>query len=111
MPSPIHKNLAMGPWFSLALMEQLGNIGSEVERALRAHEQGNQERFEKAFDRALELMDLTISDPRWRTRLKELLRTREVFCDYFFGHNSYAVTSAQLRKDFLYYGIAARSGK
>jgi len=30
----IHKKLAEGRWFQLSLCEQLGNIGSEVDRAL-----------------------------------------------------------------------------
>jgi len=32
----MHKELAEGRWFQLSLMEQLGNIGSEVGRALHA---------------------------------------------------------------------------
>jgi len=31
----IHKELAKGRWFQFSLCEQLGNIGSEVNRALR----------------------------------------------------------------------------
>lgn len=107
----IHHNLVNGRWHTLSYMQQLGNIGSEVERSLKAHEKGDAERFRNAFDRALELIDLTIADFRWQKRLKELLRTREMMCDYFFGSNTFAITAAHLRKDFLYYGIAARSQK
>lgn len=92
-------------------MQQLGNIGSDVERAFRAHEQGDADRFRNAFDRTLELIDLTVQDPRRKKRLKELLRTREVLCDYFFGSNVYSIIPALLQKDFLNYGVAARSGK
>lgn len=44
----------------------------------------------------LELLDLTIEDPRWRGtgRLKELLRLREVLCDLFYGDNVYNTTFA-----------------
>ncbi|MBI4250355.1 hypothetical protein HY622_02095 [Candidatus Uhrbacteria bacterium] len=105
----IHEQLAAGKWFELSSMEQLGNIGSEVERTLRAHERGDTARFTAAFERALELIDLTVQDPKWRMRLKELLRTREVFSDYLFGNNEYGITAEQLRKDFLAYGLAARN--
>lgn len=110
MPA-IHTSLAAGRWQTLTLMQQLGNIGSEVERSLRARESGDAERFARAADRMLELLDLTIQDPRNRTRLKEPLRIREVVCDYFFGSNSFAITADQLRKDFLAYGVAARMGR
>ena len=36
---------------------------------------------EKAFVRALELLDLTITDPRWKGRRKELTRARTFLCE------------------------------
>ncbi len=106
-----HKNLSAGRWYVFTPMQQLGNIGSEVERTLRAQEKGDHDRFQYAFERTLELIDMTIADPKWRKRLKEILRIREVFCDYFFGSNRYSITPALLRKDFLNYGVAARGAK
>ena len=76
-------------WSRLELVEQLGNVGSEVERAIRAHEAGLTGRFEGAFERALELFDLTAADSRWRGhRLQEILRAREEFCRLFFDPGS-----------------------
>jgi len=43
MVQPLHAGLAAGRWFELTLMEQLGNIGSEVGRATRAKAQGNEQ--------------------------------------------------------------------
>lgn len=105
----IHKDLASGRWFSLAGMEQLGNIGSEIDRAFRWHEKGQKEHRDQAIYRMLDLIDLTAQDPKWKYRLKELLRTREVLCDYFFGDNTYSVSPESIQKEFLYYGIAARA--
>lgn len=48
----IHKQLAAGRWFSLTLAEQLGNIGSDVDRAIRAAETGDPDRKERALARA-----------------------------------------------------------
>ena len=56
------ETLASGRWRTLTILEQMGNIGSEVERAIRAHDAGRQDRFEHALERALELFDLTAAD-------------------------------------------------
>lgn len=101
-----HTSLAAGRWFQFSLVEQMGNIGSEVYRASQA--QGNKERFEGAVARALELFDLTISDPRWRKRLKEITRAREVFCDAVYGGMEYGTTFESLNRYFYYFALAAR---
>ncbi|MGH7739437.1 MAG: hypothetical protein ACREL1_04750 [bacterium] len=73
-----HPELTEGRWFSMTLAEQMGNIGSEYGRARSWKNRKHPEYFQKAFDRMLELMDLTLSDPRWRNhRLGELTRVRE----------------------------------
>ncbi len=104
-----HSTLAAGRWRTLSLMEQLGNVGSEVERALRAHHQGRTSRFEHALDRALELFDLTANDPRWRGhRRREVLRAREQFCRVFFDEGVEAGLAEYLSKYFLQFAVAAR---
>jgi hypothetical protein len=69
-----HREAAAGRWPELALMEQLGNVGTEVARAARAMAAGNEARFTNAFARVLELFDLTIADNRWSGP-----RRREIF--------------------------------
>ena len=97
-------------WKQLSLMEQLGNIGSEVDRAIAWHRKGELQRSTSALNRALELFDLTISDLRWRTggKLKELVRAREVLCDAFFGDNEYGTSLESLSRYFYYFAWAAR---
>lgn len=107
----IHSELAAGGWSKYSLEEQLGNVGSDVDRAIRWKEKGNQEYFQKAFDRAIELMDLTIMDKRWKKRLRELCRARDVVCDYLVGNNEYGSTAASLSKYFYHYALAARHKK
>ena len=105
-----HPELAAGRWFTLSLATQLGNAGSEYERALQWKKRGDKARFEAAFDRLLELIDLTIADPRWRNhRLKELTRLREVVCDELFNETHEFIHPSDLRQYFLYFGILARS--
>ena len=108
IPITFHQNLTVEHWQSLSLLEQLGNIGSEVGRALQAKNSGNESRINGALDRALELFDLMISDPKNRMRLKELCRAREVVCDFFFGDNIYKSDPKSLEGYFMVFAIAAR---
>ena len=108
MPSPKHPGLAGGRWHELTLAEQLGNIGSEVSRACNARARGNNDRMFKAVDRALELFDLTLADPKLAGRRKEICRAREVVCDFFYGDNEYSSDPASLDKYFRPYALAAR---
>lgn len=107
---PQHQNLASGRWLQLSLMEQLANVGSEVGRA--AKWQGkDQENFQYAYRRALELLDLTIGDHRWRGRLKEIVRAREFFCAAALDGNEYKTTLADLERYFSQFALAVRLRK
>ena len=107
MQTVIHQSLASGRWQQLSLPEQLGNIGSEISRA--AKWQGrDKEIFENTVDRALELFDLTLDDPRWKSRLREIARAREVFCDIIFGEKQYNTSLEDLDKYFTQFALAAR---
>jgi hypothetical protein len=106
--SPIHKDLAAGRWQTLSLSEQMGNIGSEISRALKAKTDGNSPREQAALDRALELFDLTIADPKHRGRLREICRAREVVCDFFYGDDAYGSTEKSLDRYFTQFAMAAR---
>ncbi len=97
----IHKNLASGRWQEFSLAEQMLNIGAEVNRVIHWKEKEDKANQDKAIERALELIDLTINDKRWRFRLLEILRLREVFCDLFIGNNIYNTSSKSLQDYFL----------
>jgi hypothetical protein len=72
-------------WGRFTLTEQLANVGSEVERAIRAHAAGDVSRFANALSRALTLFDLTATDARWSSSSRrEVLRAREECCRLFF---------------------------
>lgn len=107
-PETLHTGLAAGRWQTLTIVEQLANVGSEVDRAIRADEAGKEARRDRAIDRALELFDLTAADPRWRyPRKREILRAREEFCRLFFG-DRLPGAAASLQKYFLHFAVAAR---
>ena len=103
-----HKNLAGGRWKELSFVDQMANIGIEVERALKWRTKQNTAYAQKAFERALELMDLSLENIKGFSRLKELTRLREAIVDYFFGENQFKSTEASWQKYFSYFTYAAR---
>lgn len=107
----LHPGLSAQRWHELTRAEQLGNIGTEVARAMRAKSSGNTERSSNALDRALELFDLTLADERWRGRRKEIARAREVVCDFLVGDNEYRSTAESLDAYFLPFAVLARRGR
>lgn len=103
-----HRNLAAGRWKELPLFERMANIGGEVERALVWQAKNNAEYSQKAFERALELIDLTLQYSQTRSHLKEVARLREALVDYFCGTNEFKSTESSWRKYFSQFTYAAR---
>ena len=103
-----HKDLAAGRWAQIGFIEKMANIGSEVERAINWRAKKNTDYSQRAFDRSLELLDLTLDSVREPSRLKEVARVREAWADYFVGRNEYASNDAAWRKYFLQFAFAAR---
>ncbi len=103
----IHKELASGRWFKLSLAEQMSNIGSEVSRASKWQGK-NKNIFWGAVERALELFDLTLQDSRWRGRLREIARVRELFCGAVLENKYYHTSLGDLEHYFLPFTFFAR---
>lgn len=103
-----HKELAAGRWKQLSFIEQMANIGSEVERALNWQAKNNAAYTQQAFERSLELIDLTLDNLKGFPRLKEVARLREAIVEYFSGTNQFKFTDESLRKYFLNFAFAAR---
>lgn len=104
--NPVHRGLAAGRWYELSLVEQMANIGSEVERTISWRDR-NAQISGAAFERCLELLDLTLADPRHRGRLRELARLREVLVDYLAFDNRYGSTDESCRRYFHAFTHAA----
>jgi len=103
-----HKELAAGRWAELSLCEQMANIGSEVGRALNWREKGKEDLSQKAFIRALELLDLSLAASHVFSRLKELARLREALADYFYGANYFSSSETLWRQYFDPFNYALR---
>jgi len=106
-----HQSLANGRWQNLTFLEQMANIGSEVERAIRWKHKKNDDYFNRAVDRMLELIDLTAADPSNIKRLRELMRTREILVDFLLYDNEYRSTDIMWKKYFTSFTCAARKGR
>ena len=86
----------------------MANVGSDVIRALTWKAHGHERNWTLACERALELLDLTLDDPRNRSRVKEIARVRECLVDFFYGANEYGSTEESWRKYFDAFAYAAR---
>ena len=103
-----HKELAAGRWKTFSFVEQMANIGSEVERALNWQAKNNPAYCQKAVDRALELVDLSLEAAATFPRRKELARLREAVVDYFLDQNHFRSSPELWRGYFLHFNYAAR---
>lgn len=105
----IHQDLATGRWKTFSLIEQMANVGSEIERTISWKKKSNPSLSMDAFERGLELLDLTIQDSKNRERLRELCRLREVLVDYFMYDNIYGSSDSLMQKYFYAFAYAARN--
>lgn len=104
-----HKQLASGRWQNFSFFQQMSNIGSEIERTIKWKHKNNVNYSRLAFERALELLDLTVADKKNKKRLKELLRVREMLVDYFLYDNACHTNDAQWQKYFVPFNYACRA--
>ncbi len=102
-----HETLAQGRWRQFSLMEQLAHVGSEAIRAMRWKEKDRLDYSWEAFERPLELLELTVADPKNHPRLRELTRLQEALADYFAGENLFRSTPKKWETYFLGFSYAA----
>jgi len=105
-----HKDLTQQKWNQFSIFEQMANIGSDVFRAIKWKNKGEERSSRLAFERALELIDLTVEDPKNLKRLGEILRVRECLTDYFVGDNIYKSSESLWQNYFYQFNWAARLG-
>lgn len=106
-----HTELAAGRWKTLSFFEQMANVGSEVERCINWKIKGRRDFSSRAFERALELIDLTVADEKNGKRLREILRVREALVDHFVFDNIYRSNDESWKRYFHCFLMAARKIK
>ncbi|MDP3993483.1 MAG: hypothetical protein U1C57_01680 [Candidatus Doudnabacteria bacterium] len=98
-------------WQKLTLSQQLGNIASEFSRAVKFKEANEQYHSEKSFEEVLALLNQTIGDKRWKNRLRELTRLREVVSALTVGKQVFDADPEVLTRYFQGFAIAARNSR
>lgn len=103
-----HQELASGRWAELTLAEQLGNIGSEVNRMITWRDK-DKAIADKAFERMLELLDLTLANLHNEYRLREIARARALLVtNWLIPTSESNLELNQLNKYFLQFALLAR---
>lgn len=102
----LHQNLNKEQWFAKPLVQQMANVGAEIGRAMNGKH--DTEKSQAAFERGLELLDLTIEDKKNHgSALKELCRLKAVLVDYFAGSNMYQSSELSWNSYFYFFNAAA----
>ena len=78
-----HKTMDSEKWNGFPLERQILMIGSEFARAKNLLRDDVTGEVVQCYERAFELLDLCAMDPKWRPRLKELLRFREMLGELY----------------------------
>lgn len=108
MMNMLHKGLAPERWFKFSLVQQLANVGSEIERTIYFKNKGELEHSRNAFFCAIELLDITKMDPKNRgSRLRELCRTKAALVDHSMYDNEYQTTDEIWQRYFYDFTYAA----
>ena len=106
-----HPELADGRWSEMSFEEQMGNLGSEISRAVKSKARGDQDRAIHAANRAIELFELSIDcNVQYPGRLKELCVGKEEFCDYVFNDNSFGTDPKMMMRYYDQFALLARKG-
>ena len=95
-------------WQNLSFYQQMGNIASELSRAIKFKDNNDAEHMNSSLWRLLELMNLTVDDEKNRSRLRELCRFKEVLSDWYCQTKVYAIDPESLKSYSLNFAMLAK---
>jgi hypothetical protein len=73
-------------WKTLSKRDQLGHIASEIRRAIET-KGSDKNIYSQILERALELVDLSLDDQKWRDNPLPLLILRNEIAKVYIGEN------------------------
>ena len=79
----LHKNLKPDKWQKFSIKQRELMIANELNRAKNWIEKKDLEEVKNCYERALELLDLTIAITKNKNRLREYLRLREMMGKFY----------------------------
>ncbi|MCK5076972.1 MAG: hypothetical protein KAR38_11385 [Calditrichia bacterium] len=94
-------------WQRLSFYHQMGNIASELSRAINFKKKKDVKHMDASLWRLLELVDLTIEDEKNKRKLKELCRFKEVLSDWYCQTNVYNVNPESLKNYSMNFAMLA----
>lgn len=74
----LHKTLTQEKWNEISKRDQILNIASEFSRAGHWLDKKDSGKARDCYERAFQLVDLTLNGEKWRDKRQELARFREV---------------------------------
>jgi hypothetical protein len=91
-----HKSLTSEKWAKYTKGQQILMIANELNRAKNLYDRNMIPEVKNCYERAFELTDLTSEDLKWRGRLKELRRFREILASIYAEKNGNAELNLKL---------------
>ena len=92
----LHKNLNPDRWQRFSIKQRELMVANELNRAKNWIEKKDIEEVKNCYERALELLDLTIATVKNRSRLKEYLRLREMMGKFYIEGKGNLKLNSQL---------------
>jgi len=96
-------------WNNFSLAEKMANIGSEILRMAASKERNDEPNIQKSAERALELIDLSITGEQRGRSLEEFLRLRDIVADYYIGQQIFQTSKRELSSYFLPFAFVDRN--
>ena len=85
-------------WFEMPLEVQMGNIGSEVNRAIRCRQNNEPEKAARYCKKAIEFLEIIKKDPKNVHRQKEFDEAILELEDHFLGQNLFNTSDKTIRR-------------
>ena len=79
----LHKNLTLKKWCNYSKGQQILMIANELNRAQNWLQKEENFEVNQCYERAFELLDLTLEDKKWHKGIKEILRFREMLAELY----------------------------
>lgn len=83
-------------WFILLYEIQISNVGSEVHRAIRWKNKGDNIKKKNITNKAIEFLQYMIEDPSNKDKIEEIEFRITQLIDYFMGENYLDTTDEEL---------------
>lgn len=96
-----HRNMTCEKWNIFSKSKQILMIANEINRANNLLINNNFNEVNKCYERAFELIDLSVADPKWNKHLKEILRMREILSQLYISKKKAKDLNYKLMKTLI----------